>query len=219
MKITKKELVYVKHIVVIILFILFGIVYFETKQSEELAKQKSTFDTFSNENAENSVGLENSEDFFTKETETEDKSDIIYVYICGQVLEPGVKECSEGTRLYELIEYAGGMTENAAPEMLNLADVLKDGEKVYVPAIGEYTDSAAAQNSSGAGGADNDGKININNATVQELMTLPGIGESRAQDIITYREQNGPFQSIEDIKKVSGIKDAAYNKMKELITI
>jgi len=140
----------------------------------------------------------------------------IYVYVCGCVMNPGVYDLYENMRVYEAIEMAGGMTDNANYNYLNMAEFLIDGQKIYVPDMNEVMSNQvspqALDNSSST-------LININSATKDQLMTLPGIGESRADDIIAYRVTNNKFETIEDIKNVSGIKDAAFNKIKDLIVV
>ena len=127
---------------------------------------------------------------------------------------PGVYEVPEHTRIYEVVELADGFTPEADDTVLNLAENVLDGQKLYIPKQGEVTEKAdTAQDVQGVG------KVNINTADKTALMTLPGIGASKAEDIIQYRKENGSFQKIEDIKKISGIKDAAFNKIKELICV
>lgn len=138
-------------------------------------------------------------------------ADYIFVYVCGAVNAEGVYELPSGSRVYEAIEVAGGFREDADTRNVNQAEVLKDEERIYVPVIGENVQTDFA--------SDKDGKININKASKEELMTLPGVGESRADSIIKYREDTGLFQSIEDIMNVSGIKEGLFKKIKDLITI
>lgn len=133
----------------------------------------------------------------------------IFVYVCGAVEREGVYKLPAGSRIYEAVEMAGGFREDAATTEVNQAEVLQDETKVYVPTIAE-TISAEAEE---------DGKINLNKATKQELMTLPGVGESRAESIIQYRNENGGFKSIEEIMQISGIKEGLFEKIKELIKI
>lgn len=152
---------------------------------------------------------------------TENES--IIVYVCGKVKKEGVVTLPAGSRIYQAIEMAGGMTDEAASSCLNLAEVLTDGAKVYVPGKeeveqGEFT--------TGNGGGMNtspfenqEGKININRASKEELMTLSGIGEARAEAILQYRTEHGAFASIEDLKNISGIKDGIYEKIKDKITV
>lgn len=132
---------------------------------------------------------------------------VIYIQICGYVNNPGVFEVQEDTRLFEVLELAGGVAAEGSTDSLWLAKIVKDGERIYVPGKDEMIPYQYE-----------DGLINVNTANVDELMKLPGIGESRAQDIVNYRQQNGDFQKIEDIMNVSGIKESAFNKIKDKIT-
>lgn len=139
----------------------------------------------------------------------------IMVHVCGQVNHPGVYEAPEGSRLFELLELAGGVTKEAAEDYLNLAAVAKDGQQIYVPGRAE----AASMPRQQAGEEARAAKININTAGPDQLATLRGIGEAKARDIINYREIHGAFQKIEDIMKISGIKEAAFEKIKDQITV
>lgn len=170
----------------------------------------------------------------TKEvqTQTEDK---IFVHVCGEVVSPGVYEFPSGSRIYQAVTEAGGYTAAAADDFLNMAQVLEDGMKITIPdketarelsaqeeQIGVVKDSAGAVvsgNTSGAAVKDAPEKININTASKEQLMTLSGVGEAKAADIIAYREQSGPFSNIEDIMKVSGIKETGFQKIRENITV
>ena len=140
----------------------------------------------------------------------------ICVFVCGCVVNPGVYELHENMRVYQAIEMAGGITEYANYNYLNMADYLIDGQKIYVPDMNE---NLSNQVSPQALESSSSTLVNINSATKEQLMTLPGIGESRANDIIAYRTTNNKFETIEDIKKISGIKDAAFNKIKDLIVV
>lgn len=145
---------------------------------------------------------------------------MIYVYICGAVANPGVYQIAEGSRLFELIDAAGGMLEEADVTSQNLARVVQDGEQIQILTKEEAEEMKQSGVSFSAGGITQDkGLVNINTATVQELTTLTGIGESRALAIIAYREKNGLFQSIDGIKKVTGIKDGLFEKIKDQITV
>ena len=134
----------------------------------------------------------------------------IYVYICGHVNSPGVVKCQSGMRLYEAVELAGGADDSADMSLVNLAEPVNDGERIYIPSYGEDIPVMEEETK---------GLINIYKATAEELMTLPGIGSSRAADIVSYRTDNGRFQTIEDIMKVSGIKEAAFNKIRNYICV
>lgn len=137
----------------------------------------------------------------------------VYVYVCGAVRAPGVVEVPEGSRAAEALELAGGMTTEADPFYVNLAEIVTDGQKLYFPTASEAEELEAA------GKAAEEGLVNINTASAEELCTLPGIGASRAADIVRYREKNGAFQTKEDIMKVSGIKQNAYDKLCDRITV
>lgn len=135
----------------------------------------------------------------------------IYVHVCGQVCQPGVVTLPEGSRAWEAVEAAGGLASGAWEAAVNLAAVLRDGEKLYIPALGE----AVAQEADEAESA----LVNLNTADAARLQTLPGIGESRAADILAYREERGGFKSVEDIMQVPGIKESTYEKIRDKITV
>lgn len=144
-----------------------------------------------------------------KEEEDTKEAESIFVYVCGAVVCEGVYELPYGSRVYEAIERAGGFREDAATANVNQAEIVKDEERIYVPVIGEQIEAVTQS----------DGRVNINKASKDELMTLPGVGESRAESIIEYREAKGSFQTIEDIMQVSGIKEGLFEKIKDLITV
>ena len=154
--------------------------------------------------------------FDSSDDSTKDDSNTdIYVHICGAVINPGVYQVPAGTRVYQALELAGGSSDDAYLSGINLADKLADGQKVYIPAEGENAEGILSTDSGGVQSV----MVNINTASEAELMTLPGIGQSRAKDIINYRVKNGFFESIDDIMKVSGIKEAAFEKIKDLIKV
>ena len=154
--------------------------------------------------------------FDSSDDSTKDDSNTdIYVHICGAVINPGVYQVPAGTRVYQALELAGGSSDDAYLSGINLADKLADGQKVYIPAEGENAEGILSTDSGGVQSV----MVNINTASEAELMTLPGIGQSRAKDIINYRVKNGLFESIDDIMKVSGIKEAAFEKIKDLIKV
>ena len=144
----------------------------------------------------------------------------IAVHVCGQVKNPGVYTLAKGARVSDAIDAAGGLTKEAAGDFINQAQKLEDEQQVYVPSQEEAEESPKViqQETNNDSHSENKGLININQATREELMTLPGIGEAKADMIITYREEHGKFASIEDIKNISGIKDGVFNKICDLIT-
>ena len=146
---------------------------------------------------------------------------LVCIYVCGAVEKPGVYELPEGSRVCDAFAAAGGLTEDACSAYWNQASVLKDGEMLYVPTIDEVEsgtilgqDEEKEDNYDG-----NSKKININKASLEELMTIPGIGQAKAAAIIKYRQEHGVFSSIEEVKNVEGIKEGVYSKMKEYIDI
>lgn len=146
-------------------------------------------------------------------SEEAQKSDAaeIRVYVCGAVEKPGVVSLSEGSRAEDALAAAGGFAENAKRDYVNLAEWVTDGQKLYFPTLEEA--EILIEQESG------NGLVNINTADVDTLCTLPGIGESRAKDIIAYREAHGAFASCEDIMQVSGIKNSVYSKISDMITV
>lgn len=137
----------------------------------------------------------------------------IRVYVCGAVASPGVVEIPQGSRAEDALLAAGGFAPEAGKESVNLADWVSDGQMLYIPTR-EEAEEQKLQEAEAASGL-----VNINTADAAALCTLPGVGESRAGDIIAYREANGGFESCEDIMKVPGIKTAMYEKIRDRITV
>lgn len=138
------------------------------------------------------------------------------VYVCGAVKNPGVYSFKEGDRIADLVSAAGGFTEEACPEGVNLAAYPEDGQMLRIPTPKEAAEGLV---SLPTGEAKSDGRININTADAAALQTLPGVGESRALAIIAYREEKGPFSAPEEIMNVSGIKEGLYTKIKDHIKV
>lgn len=149
-------------------------------------------------------------------------SSVIYVHVCGAVQSPGVYELQDGMRVYEAIAAAGGFRKEADTQWLNQAEALQDGQKLYVYTQEETQALAADASQTGAGlGLERpeDGKVDLNTASKETLMTLPGIGEARAEAIVAYRSEHGRFCSIEEIQNISGIKSALFEKIREKIMV
>lgn len=181
----------------------------------------------------------------SKDTSESSTVQTVFVHVCGAVNNPGVYEVAVDARIYEAVASAGGCTADASADSLNLAQAVTDGMRVYVPTIQEAKAAAAAGNIASAQGSLVDGqwisdadsskaqdgsgteaqagaaqtKVSINTAAKEELMTLPGIGESKAESIIAYREEHGAFRSIEEIMQISGIKESVFSKIKEKIKL
>mgnify|MGYP002626553930 CR=1 FL=1 len=134
-----------------------------------------------------------------------------YVYLCGEVVKPGIYRFEEGARIADVLFLAGGFTDEADTVFVNLARKVTDGEKIYFPSVEETGQGRVLQNDL------TDNRININTADIALLQTLPGIGFAKASDIIAYREEHGFFSDCEEIMNVPGIKEASYIKIKDLI--
>ncbi len=159
------------------------------------------------------------------EAESDDQLKIC-VHVCGAVKNPGVYELPAGSRVYEAVQAAGGFSENADESYVNQAQQLPDAVQLVIPTVDQvealeqgelpqtdFTGSLEAES------AADDGKININTASESQLCDIPGIGAVRASAIAAYRQEHGAFETIEDIMKVSGIKQGTYDKIKDSITV
>lgn len=142
----------------------------------------------------------------------------VAVYVCGAVNAPAVYYLDKGALKMDALDAAGGFAEGAATAYVNLAEQVVAGEKIYFPYEEELAEPFLFTEENGKSEAA-DGKINLNTATISELMTLPGIGESKAAAIIQYREEHGGFKNPEDIKNITGIKDGVYNNIKDFIVV
>ncbi len=145
--------------------------------------------------------------------ETSQADRVLYVYVCGAVTKPGVYTMPEGSRIVTAIEAAGGFLPEAAQESVNLAAPVYDSMQIVVPDMTEYVKVQEDQVSQ------EDGRVNLNTATVETLCSLNGIGEAKAEAILAYREEIGSFRSIEQIKEVSGIGDSLFHQIKDKIYI
>ena len=168
---------------------------------------------------ENDIVIEDSsDDEIEMNTEVVEPQYII-CDISGAVENPGVYSITNDARLDDLVEMAGGLTRDADIDCINRARTLTDGEKIYIPYIGEMSiqDKGNWIDRSAAFESNSTDKININTASSEELQKVPGIGPVTAEKIIKYREENGLFTSVEDIKKVSGIGDKTFKNIEEYI--
>jgi len=150
----------------------------------------------------------------------------VFVDIKGAVMYPGVYELQPDKRIIDAVQLAGGYTQDADTQLINHAQKVEDEMVIYIPQKGEkldeITSSILKMPTSGTSQGDNgikDQKVNLNKADEAMLTTLSGIGPLKAQSIISYREENGGFKTIEDLKKVSGIGDKTYEKLKDFITV
>lgn len=135
----------------------------------------------------------------------------VMVYVAGEVMSPGVVRMREGSRVIDALEQAGGPTQQADLEALNLAQPLQDGQKIQVPRLGEETAGRAQGTGSG--------KVNINLASREEIEKLPGIGPTLAERIVEYRESKGGFKSVDELRQVSGIGEKKFAEIRELVEV
>ncbi len=217
----------------------------DTDRSDSAYAQKAAGDAYGSYPAD----AQNASVLYEERQGPEDaQTEEIIVYVCGAVNRPGVCHLRAGARIYEAIDQAGGFRADADREFLNLAEPLTDGGKITVLTMEESAElaetgiysSAGASGQAGLSGgagavspgtalasgavsgessADGKALVNLNSASREELMTLPGIGESKASAIIRYREENGPFLSPQDLTNISGIKNATYSGLKDMICV
>ena len=179
----------------------------EVKASADVTDE-STSESTASEDALNGQDIE--------ADEVKGNPEEIYVYACGKVGSPGVYKVPEGSRVFEVLSLAGGPLEEADISAINQAETCYDGEMIYVPAVGESIDPAGEMPGIAPS---SDGRIDINTADSEKLQQLKGIGASRAEDIISYREKNGKFTDIESIMNVPGIKQGTFDKIKDDIKV
>ena len=205
-------------VIITIIFLLFLIYVYKNlyQEDNDIILLNNETNEIKSENEINDIGkIENEE--------------IVIVHVIGEVNNPGVVKLKEGSRIIDAINKAGGKTEEADLSKINLAYIVEDGTQIYIPRINENLNQISLiSDGAGEGVIINDTnkeeeeinvKVNINTASKEKLETLPGIGETTAQKIIDYREANGKFKTIEDIKNVSGIGESKYESLKDKITV
>ena len=200
MKITKKTIIFIISTTFLLSALIYNLLYIKNKKNEIIQD------------------IEN-ENF----VETEEKIEIkmIYVDVGGEVNYPGLYCLPEGSRVNDAIIIAGGVTEKADLSEVNLAYILSDALKITIPKkeVEIKKKKAIVSKSINISNNNSDsGKVNINTASKEQLKTLSGIGDSTAEKIIKYREENGTFGNTEELKKVSGIGESKYNKIADNIT-
>lgn len=224
LNLSKKQKI-ILSIVISIIFVLVLIYVYQNLYEEDteiiLTNEENVLDAETNEIVDSNEEISSQNNRESEET--------VVVHVIGEVNNPGVVTLPEGSRIIDAINMAGGKTEEADLSKINLAYIVEDGTQIYIPRINEdlnqvnlisdgagvgvvITDSNVEEN-------EVDSKVNINTASKEKLETLPGVGETTAQKIIDYREANGKFKTIEDIKNVSGIGDAKYESLKDKITV
>ena len=214
-----------------VLFIMVSGIYYcvsfgESEEAVFVAEEINTKDTKVEEDVTGKTGTSFEVNTDLEETDKDSLEDSkkaekkIYVHICGQVNQSGVYCLGEDSRIMDVVEMAGGFTEQAAKDYVNLAQKLIDGQQIYIPDIEEVKENKVPVNLSNNGQeSQKTGKVNINTADKDTLMTLTGVGEAKAEAIIKYREKNGGFKAIEEIKEIEGIKDGVFNKIEDEIEV
>lgn len=186
-----------------------------------LESQEDDFDSDGTE-----ISEEESE--VSKVPDVEPEVQEIFVDVCGAVNQPGVYEMDSDSRVFQAIEAAGGMREDASGISVNQAQPLCDGQQIYVPTVQEAEEqnlvpavsgTQDAGTETGVDAESGNGLVNLNTADAQTLKTLSGIGDSKAQAILTYRDEHGSFSSIEEIMQVPGIKESTFSKIKDKIAV
>lgn len=210
-------------VAVTLFFLAGGIWYFATAADGSSQQKEETVLTgvFETIRQEASITPQTEPDSLEKERE---EIKTLVVYVCGAVNQPGVYELSEDSRLYEAVTLAGGFSPEADAAYHNLARNLSDGERIYILSTEETKLLTTMQQVEGEETQETnpfaeETKINLNTATAQQLTSLPGIGEAKALAIIEYRNKAGRFESTEEIKNVSGIGEAMYEKIKDKIIV
>ena len=206
----------------------------KTLEEMENGMQKNQIDKENKNNVNENVS-ENLENININEMKEETEEAKIAIHITGEVKKKGILYLNKGARIADAIEASGGATKNASLDQVNLAYILEDGQKIYIPNKNEKNEPGAyiitnsgknvlVEEGNGSTATEKNvkgvsGKVNINTANQTELETLQGIGPSLAQRIIEYRRENGKFQTIEDIQNVKGIGDSKYSNIKDDICI
>ncbi len=232
-----------KSVLIIIGIIIIGIALFffyqflSAEETENL--QETQIENIENNEKQNSIEkVDETEDYNTQDDIDNGISTSLFgtkqlgnivVHVIGEVKKPGVIKLKEGSRIIDAINKCGGQTEDADLSKINLAYVLDDGSQIYIPRVKEDIQNTTIMkteagnnvvvNNVTQGDDEKNIKVNLNTATLEKLMTLPGVGESTAQKIIEYRNKNKKFKKIEELKNVSGIGEAKFNSLKDYIYV
>ena len=200
-------------IILLALFVLAAIIYNIITKSDFFNKSEDEF-IIENKEIVQSISIDNT---VSEEISSEVPAKI-KIYIAGEVVSPGVYELDENSRIEDAINIAGGLTKDAFLRDVNLACILEDAMKIYIPNKNDNENIEIISGNTTNTTSTSNG-ININKADASELESIPGIGPSTAQKIITYRNENGKFSSIDDIKNISGIGDKKFESIKEYLSV
>lgn len=197
--------------------ILFGSIYFFYSHQPNLSANQTINKLERKVQPDIEQNIKTQQEPQTKPIET------IMVDIKGEIKKPGVYQSSQGERVIDVINRAGGLTNKADESQINFAAHVQDEMVINIPTKGQMNTNtplnASTPITTGNNTNSNMNKINLNKADENELQTIPGIGPSKAAAIISFRNENGPFQSVDDLKKISGIGDKTFEKLKESIIV
>lgn len=192
-----------KYVLFALVIAICGVLWFLGKQ--ENGSRKEETDVFAGQ--------------IVEEADEERAEQKVYIHIVGAVKKPGVYIFDEKPRVIEVVEKAGGFKKGAVKSEINQAEIVEDGAQIVIRSSKDKKSDSHGEQTQENGKEGDSGLIDINHATKEELMTLTGIGESKAMSIITYRETNGKFKKIEDIMNITGIKSGVYEKIKDQIRV
>lgn len=190
-------------------------VYLESVEQTEAMPESGTRDA---EDAQRSAQENDNQRSAQENDNLRAEDSLCYVYVCGAVECPGVYVLAENSRIYEAVAMAGGFCADARKEAVNQAGTVADGQMIYIPSE-EETESGSAAEALNGTDTTADGRVDLNTASVEQLMTLPGIGKAKAESIVNYREEHGAFSSTADVMRVEGIKEGIYNRVKDSIKV
>ncbi len=197
--------------------------YLEAKTQEQESRPPAEQPAGSTDAADRSgSGQADTDSKTSGQADTDLADQTCFVYVCGAVKHPGVFELPQNSRVYEAIALAGGFRKNAYEKGINQAAQITDGQMIEVLTVKEQKESGAktqGQGTDAANAQSQDDRIDINTATAEQLTTLSGIGQAKAENIIAYRESSGGFSSVEDLMKVSGIGEGVYERIKDKVKV
>lgn len=212
-----------------LLLVAAGVCYFVSYLQQEGSSQMMTTltDLPGNGEHENDSTLKNSDiteqHNYGQASGTDGVSnELLHVHLCGAVRKPAVYKVAAGARLVDVINLAEGLTEDAAGDYINQASLIEDGQRIYIPTLAEVEGLIPGEYVMGEGTGEQEktsALININQADAKELMELPGIGQAKADSIITYRNTNGTFTAIEELMNIPGIKEGLFGQIASYITV
>lgn len=205
-----------KLLIKVIAGIILLVIAFSVYVIKEVGQEQISLSVIPDEGTENEI---------TTDSALEKEKTVIIVDVAGAVASPSVVELPDGSRVFEAVEKAGGFTVEADTSMINQAEILTDGQKIYIPTKQEIRqlqsteEGTASVNSIDPSGTHRSGLVNINTADSAALQQLTGVGPATAEKIIDYRNQNGKFKTIEELKNVSGIGEKTFEKFKDKIKV